>query len=223
MQMHKYMCMHTVYTQNIHQYVVLMFLIFIPCRGSFLTVQKGNISTTTWMDRKEVAVMYSNCQQTSIDTVTRRQRMNWWVVLTEEIRQEDTIHVGQKQKIPQIHLFFSLLGVTITNVYVLHKIAHGNKYDIKEFRLHLARELIGDYCTCRRPGHGGGIYRALPLRHFPTTITSETQTKKKEGAVNAASKGTNKRTRSGTGTSVKCGYVTLDSRMIAFYTITKTY
>ena len=44
---------------------------------------------------------------------------------------------------------------------------------IKEFRLQLARELIGDYCSRRHAGCHGGAIVPLQLQHFATTISGE--------------------------------------------------
>ena len=41
-------------------------------RGDSVTVQKGNVSASAWMDRKVVMVMSSNCQPAGVGSVLRR-------------------------------------------------------------------------------------------------------------------------------------------------------
>ena len=79
------------------------------------------------------------------------------------------------------YIFHFLLDVAITNAFILQK--HYCRADsphktILEFRLKLAKELIGDYYSQRRPGRGAGVIRSLPLRHFPTTIPVDDPTQK---------------------------------------------
>ena len=43
-------------------------------RGESVTVQKGKVSVSAWMDRKVVMVMSSNCQPDGVGTILRRQQ-----------------------------------------------------------------------------------------------------------------------------------------------------
>ena len=73
-----------------------------------------------------------------------------------------------------------LFDVSITNGYVLYKYFHSSKFSsIKDFRLQLAKDLIGNYCSRRRAGRSGGPIRPLQLQHFPIKVSSVT--KKKRG------------------------------------------
>ena len=70
------------------------------------------------------------------------------------------------------YIFFFLLDVAITNAYILLK-SSGRPCpfkDFKSFRLQLAKELIGDYCSRRRRGRGGSVIHPLPFRHFPIRL-----------------------------------------------------
>ena len=72
------------------------------------------------------------------------------------------------------YIFHFLFDVAITNAYILqqHFTPHTFKRSIKDFRLQLARDLIANYCTRRRPGRGGGAtIRSLRLRHFPVKVS----------------------------------------------------
>ena len=42
-------------------------------RGDSLTVQKGKVTASAWMDRKTVMVMFTNCQPNDTGSVLRRQ------------------------------------------------------------------------------------------------------------------------------------------------------
>lgn len=90
------------------------------------------------------------------------------------------------------YIFTFLLDVAITNAYILMK-----NYcpscpfsSMKAFRIQLAKELIGEYCSRRRRGRGGTVIRPLPYRHFPITMEDERNApKRKKGrcALHAAS------------------------------------
>ena len=96
------------------------------------------------------------------------------------------------------YIYHFLLDVVITNSFILYKSFHPNPRckTIREFRLQLARELIGDYCSRRRRGCRGGPIVPLQLQHFPTTAPSESGPRKtKRGRCTRCSRN-NKRTDS---------------------------
>ena len=67
-------------------------------------------------------------------------------------------------------------GVCVTNSFILLKMTHPQlkKMNIRSFREVLARQLIGEYCSRKRPGRSGGrLTKTLPLAHFPTKIPQE--------------------------------------------------
>ena len=49
----------------------------------------------------------------------------------------------------------------------LHCVPTSRIKTIKQFRMELARELIGNYCSRRLPGCRPAAVRPLPLQHFP--------------------------------------------------------
>ena len=74
------------------------------------------------------------------------------------------------------YIFYFLLDVAITNAFILMKkhTNKGSKMTIKDFRLELASELIGDYCSRRRRGRtSSSSIRSLPLRHFPVKVNDD--------------------------------------------------
>ena len=54
-------------------------------------------------------------------------------------------------------------------------------YCLKEFRLRLAEQLIGNYCSRQRAGRGGGAIHPLPLQHFPLKVQDDTTGANKRG------------------------------------------
>ena len=73
------------------------------------------------------------------------------------------------------YIFYFLLDTAITNAFVLYKhyAASPKHKTIQDFRVHLANELIGDYCSHRRAGRQGSFLKNLPLRHFPVKLSPE--------------------------------------------------
>ena len=51
------------------------------------------------------------------------------------------------------YIFYFLLDVTMANAFILYNYTTSLKYKrIKDFRVQLAKELIGDYCSRERAG-----------------------------------------------------------------------
>ena len=78
------------------------------------------------------------------------------------------------------YIFHFLLDIAITKAFILQKgYCESVPFKtIKEFRLQLAIELIGDYCSRQRAGRSGGVVSSLSLRHFPTTIPGNNSNEK---------------------------------------------
>ena len=70
------------------------------------------------------------------------------------------------------YIFFFLFDVAITNAYILLKFSGQSCpfKDFKSFRLQLAKDLIGEYCSRRRRGRGGTVIHPLPFRHYPIRL-----------------------------------------------------
>ena len=68
------------------------------------------------------------------------------------------------------YVFYFLLDVAITNAYILMKSSGRSFKDFKSFRLQLAKDLIGEYCSRRRRGRGGTVIHPIPFRHFPIRL-----------------------------------------------------
>ena len=69
------------------------------------------------------------------------------------------------------YLFWFLFEVCATNAYILYNDHSGQpKKTLKEFRLELARGLVGDYHSKKRAGHCPSTPTTLPIRHFPIKL-----------------------------------------------------
>ena len=79
---------------------------------------------------------------------------------------------------------------------------------VKEFRLQLARELMGDYSSRCRAGRRPSQIITLPLRHFPIRIPDESHWKNFKRGRCAYCKVTCVKTPPGFVGNVRFGYVT---------------
>ena len=80
------------------------------------------------------------------------------------------------------YIFHFLFDVAITNTYILYKNFHPHSskglLTIKDFRIQLAKELIGTYCSRSLPGRSCRATHSLQLRHFPIKDCSQPPAKR---------------------------------------------
>ena len=161
-------------------------------------VQKGCVTAAAWRDSKVFTVMATNCQPGERGTVLRRQRDGSQMSLPCPAAVISyNAYMGGVDRGDQLrgyyscqsrsrkfykYIFYFLLDTAITNAYILH-----TRYTesptckhVKDFRVDLAKSLIGDYCSRRRPGRGSTALHSLPVRHFPV---------KKEGSSSRMKRG----------------------------------
>ena len=69
-----------------------------------------------------------------------------------------------------MYIFCFLTDVAITNSFILYKkfSTSPSIKSVKEFRLKLAKQLIGNYSSRKLPGRCSHTIQTLPLSHFPT-------------------------------------------------------
>ena len=71
------------------------------------------------------------------------------------------------------YIYYFLFDVTFTNAIILYRGWSGaTVITIKQFRIQLAKELIGGYCSRYRAGYNGSLIKSLPFSHFPMKITA---------------------------------------------------
>ena len=154
-------------------------------RGDSLTEQRGEVTASAWMDRRVVTVMSTSTQPSATGTVARKQRDGSTIHLPcpqaiisynefmggvdrgDQLRSYYSCRTKSRKFYK--YIFYFLLDVAITNAFVLYKgyAANPKHGTILDFRVQLAKELIGDYCSRRKAGRQGSHLRPLPLRHFP--------------------------------------------------------
>ena len=161
-------------------------------------MQKGKVCASAWKDRKVVTAMATNCQPTDVGTVMRRKldgsrapipcpqsillynKFMGGVDRGDQLRGYYECRKRSRKFYKYIYQF--LFDVTITNSFILHKhFCHGSKMSMKEFRMKLASQLLGDYCSRMRPGRHPCPIRSLPLRHFPIKVNADNAAKRKRG------------------------------------------
>lgn len=139
-----------------------------------MTVQSGNVVASAWMDRKVVMVMCCGCDPTKTTSVLRGQKdgtrcpvespsacavynqFMGGVDLGDQLR--GYYHMRMKCRKFYQYVAKFLLDVAITNSYILFKLSHpGTKATVLTFRDVLSKQLVGDYCSRRRPGRSSNL------------------------------------------------------------------
>jgi hypothetical protein len=150
-----------------------------------MTVQRGKVTASAWMDNKLVTVMSTTTQPSEAGSVLRRQRngsripvscpgsiisYNLWMGGVDRGDQlRGYYHCRVKSREFYKYIFYFILDVSITNAFILYKHFCYLQHHI-EVPLAVSQ---GDYSTRRRAGPGGGVIRPLPLQHFPMKINKE--------------------------------------------------
>ena len=143
------------------------------------------MSVSVWKDRKIVKVMSTATDPTEETTVMRRQRDGTRIPVScpisvkrynekmgavdngDQLRGYYRCHTKFRKF--YMYIFSFLFDMVVTNSFILYK-HHSpspSLKTVKEFRLQLARELIGSYCSRRLPGRHSHSVRQLPLLHYP--------------------------------------------------------
>ena len=80
------------------------------------------------------------------------------------------------------YIYYFLFDVTITNAFILYWGWSGaTKITIQQFRIQLAKELIGGYCIRYRTGYNGSLIKSHPFSHFPMKITATSPGQRNRG------------------------------------------
>ena len=189
-----------VYTCIVYMYMYVSILHtsceFSSIRGESLTLQKGRVTASAWRDNKVFIVMSTCCQPNESGSVQRRQRDGTRLnlpcpssIISYNAYMGGVDHGDQlrgyyscrsKSRKFYKYIFYFLLDTAVTNAYILHtRYSDTPTFQLmKDFRVALAKSLIADYCSRRRPGRGGHSLHALPLRHFPIKVDGSTRSKR---------------------------------------------
>ena len=165
----------------------------LPKRGDFLQRQTGNLVMTVWQDTKPVVVLSTNCDPTVHTEVKRKQKdgsqttvqcplsaqvYNKYMGGVDRADQYRGCYtVWAKSRKCYRYVFWFLFEICVFNTYVLHRYSPSASKPLteyKDFRVLLANELIGSYCSRKsigRPPKTTLPARALTVAHFPVKTT----------------------------------------------------
>lgn len=126
------------------------------------------------------------------------------------------------------YIFYFLLDVAITNAFVLYKDYAGSPRvkTIRDFRVELAKELIGDYCSRCRAGRRESVLHNLCLRHFPVKLVRDDPSRRNMKRCSLCPCSISVQTPAGTAGSAACPSATreiLQAIVSCFGTRTCTY
>jgi hypothetical protein len=145
-----------------------------------------------WQDTKPVLVVSSNTNPTDKLTITRKKnngstiqidcprainnynKYMGGVDLNDQLRNYYTFHLKSRKSYK--YIFFFLFQLCVTNAFILSKhYSSINVRNIKMFREKLAVQLIGEYCSRKRPGRPNILPPAKKyqkITHFPCKISN---------------------------------------------------
>ena len=132
-------------------------------------------------------VMSTCCQPTEVGTALRRQRDGIRITLPcPDAIVSYNAYMGGVDRGDQLRGYYSCrsksrkFDTAVTNAYIFYsRYTQSPTYKhVKDFRVALAKSLIGDYCSRRRPGQGGSAVHSLPLRHFPIKVDGSSRHKR---------------------------------------------
>ena len=168
------------------EHTCILYYLYVS-RGDSQIVQRDGVIALLRRDNKVVTLLSTNVPQQQ-STVQRREhngsktdvpcpaavelynRYMGGVERNDQLRQY--YHVRTKSRKFYRYIFWFLFEVVFANAYILHSNYSGvEKKPFKEFRLQVARDLIGDYNSRKRAGRATLPPITLPLRHFPVKFT----------------------------------------------------
>lgn len=165
----------------------------LPQRGDALYRQEGNLLTSLWQDKKTVSFLSTCCQPTSDITVKRRQKDGTRI----DVKCPEAVYVYNKfmggvDKNDQLrgyysvrtksvksykYIFWFIFDLAVTNAFLLYQYspAVGRILTLKEFRVELAKQLIGSYNSRKYRGRPSGpnscrIHK-MKMAHYPVKIS----------------------------------------------------
>ena len=165
----------------------------LPSRGDIVFRQDSNMVATVWQDTKPVAMLSTQHDPTMTTTVKRKKGDGSTIDVTcPQAVVDYNAHMGgvdlgdQYRKYYQVrmksrtfykYIFWFIFEVCILNSYILHRHSPciGKNLTYLEYRVELAKQLIGNYCSRKRPGRPPSSSIPPPNRmtlpHFPAKTT----------------------------------------------------
>ena len=156
-------------------------------RGESRTCQSDNLTVSLWQDNKPVTVIATDSDPTQMDSVSRKHkdgsshtypcppaigeynRKMGGVDNNDQLR--GYYHVCLKCRKYYKYIFWFLFDLMVTNSFILCRDFTDLPYkSVKDFRVALAKELIGSYASRKRPGRPRHTpaARRFCQAHFPT-------------------------------------------------------
>ena len=128
-------------------------------------------------------IMYTNSDPQCITSVPRRQtngsreEVSCPIAITSYNKNMAAVDKGDqfrehyhcriKSRKFYKYIYYFLFDVTTRNAFILYLGWSGaTEITIKQFRIQLAKELIGGYCSRYRAGYNGFLIKPLPFSHF---------------------------------------------------------
>ena len=159
-----------------------------PCRGDAEIIQWDGVVALLWRDNRVVTLLSTNAQPQQQDSVQRREHDGRRVDVpcpaamalynaymggvdrNDQLRQ--SYHVRLKCRKMYRYLFWFIFEIAAANAHILYTHYSGAaRKPLKEFRLELAKGLVGDYSGKKLSGRSSTPPATLPLRHFPVRQT----------------------------------------------------
>ena len=158
-----------------------------PSRGDRRMARNGNVSMVLWQDTKAISCASTNADPEIVKEISRKQKDGTSIIVkcpeaivqynakmggvdrNDQLRGYYNIQIKSRKSYK--YLFFAAVDVAITNSYIMSKsFPNLRKKTLKDFRLSLASELIGEYSSRKR---GGRPSLQRPVKcfcstHFPT-------------------------------------------------------
>ena len=155
-------------------------------RGESKTCQMKNLTVSVWQDNKAVTVISTNSDPTQMKSVTRKHKDGTSHTYPCPAAIADyNVHMGGVDKGDQLrgyyhvrlkcrkyykYIFWFLFDLIVTNSFILSRDYTDLPFkSVKEFRIALAKELIGEYMSRKRPGRLSNTPapRRFCQAHFP--------------------------------------------------------
>ena len=135
-------------------------------------MQSRKVCASAWQDRKVVMIMYTKSDSQCITSVPRRltngsrEKVSCPLAITSYNKNMAAVdkgdqskgyyHCSIKSRKFYKYIYYFLFDVTITNAFILYRGWSGaTEITIKQFKIQLAKELIGRYCSRYRAGYNG--------------------------------------------------------------------